>query len=127
MSIMDEACREAWAETEFVAIATQGEDGPHMVGNWGHYARKLGLRGDTVLLPAGGYRVTEENLKRDNRVTLLVASRKVQGTRSPGQGYELKGTAEIVKEGPLLDEVRQAFPWARGALVITVREARAQL
>jgi predicted pyridoxine 5'-phosphate oxidase superfamily flavin-nucleotide-binding protein len=127
MSVMNDNCRETWAETEFVAIATQGENGPHMVGNWGSYVSKLGLRGDTVLLPAGGYRETEANLKKDNRVSILIGSRKVQGSRGPGQGYELKGTAEIVKEGPLLDEVKGAFPWARGALVITVTEAKAQL
>ena len=127
MSNMDELCQEAWAATEFIAIVTQGDDGPHVVGNWGEYVRKLGLRGDTVILPAGRYHQTEANLKKDNRVTLLIASRQVQGSRGPGQGFELTGTAEIVTDGPLVDEVKESFPWARGALVIEVENATAQL
>ncbi len=127
MSNMDDTCREVWAATEFIAIVTQGDDGPHVAGNWGDYVRKLGLRDDTVLLPAGRYHQTEANLKKDNRVTLLIASRQVQGTNSPGQGYQLTGTAEIVTTGPLVDEVKESFSWARGALVIEIDNATAQL
>jgi predicted pyridoxine 5'-phosphate oxidase superfamily flavin-nucleotide-binding protein len=124
---MDKSCRDAWEATEFVAIVTQGEDGPHMVGNWGDYVRKLGIRGDTVLLPAGRYHQTEANLARDNRVTLLIASRDVPGPHGPGQGYAMTGTAEVVTEGPLVDEVKEQFAWARGALVIEIAKATAQL
>ncbi|MDP6174056.1 MAG: pyridoxamine 5'-phosphate oxidase family protein [Rhodospirillales bacterium] len=127
MSVMEANCLEVWAETEFVAIVTQGEDGPHMVGNWGDYARKLGLRGDTVILPAGRYHQTEANLVKDNRVTLLIASKKVQGSRNPGQGYALKCTAKVVTEGALVVEVKEQFAWARGALVIEIKEAIPQL
>jgi hypothetical protein len=57
----------------------------------------------------------------------MVASRKVQGTRSPGQGYVLSGTAEIVTSGEVVDTVKAKFPWARGAMVIRVEEVKAQL
>ena len=98
-----------------------------MVGNWGDYMRALGIGADTIVLPAGRYRQTEENLRKNDRVQLLVASRKVQGTRSPGQGYLIVGTAEIVSSGEIVDTVKAKFPWARGALVIHVEEVTAQL
>jgi hypothetical protein len=43
-----------------------------------------------------------------------VASKKVQGTKSPGQGCEIRGTGEIVISGKFVDAVRVKFPWARG-------------
>lgn len=120
-------CREVCEATEFVAIVTSGENGPHVVGNWGDYMRTLGVTEDTIILPAGHYRQTEQNIHKDNRVQLLVASKKVQGTRSVGQGYLITGTAEIISSGDVVDAVKAKFPWARGALVIHVEQVNAQL
>lgn len=120
-------CREVCDATEFVTIITAGEDGPHVVGNWGDYMRKLGIKEDTIIFPAGHYLQTEKNLRKDNRIQLLVASRKVQGTRTPGQGYLIVGTGEILTSGDLVDEVKAKFPWARGAMVIHVENVQAQL
>ena len=127
MARIEGTCRDVCEATEFVTIVTSGDDGPHVVGNWGDYMRALGIGADTIVLPAGRYRQTEQNLRKNNRVQLLVASRKVQGTRSPGQGYLIVGTAEIVSSGEIADAVKAKFSWARGALVIHVEEVTAQL
>lgn len=127
MTRIEGNCREVFEATEFVTIVTSGDDGPHVVGNWGDYLRALGIGADTLVLPAGRYRQTEQNLAKNNRVQLLVASRKVQGTRSPGQGYLIAGTAEIVSSGEIAEAVKAKFPWARGALVIHIEEVTAQL
>jgi predicted pyridoxine 5'-phosphate oxidase superfamily flavin-nucleotide-binding protein len=127
MAKIEGNCREVCEATEFVTIVTSGDDGPHVVGNWGDYMRALGIGADTLVFPAGRYHQTEQNLRKDNRVQLLVASRKVQGTRSLGQGYLIAGTAEIVGSGDIADAVKKKFPWARGALVIHVEAATAQL
>lgn len=127
MAKIEGACREVCEATEFVAIVTSGDDGPHVVGNWGHYMRTLGIGDDLIVLPAGRYRKTEENLRKNNRIQLMVASKAVQGTRSPGQGCLISGTAEIVTSGEAFDAVKAKFPWVRGALVIRVREATMQL
>lgn len=127
MAKIEGKCREVCEATEFVTIVTSGEDGPHVVGNWGDYMRALGVGADTIVLPAGRYRQTEQNLRKHNRVQLLVASRKVQGTHSPGQGYLIVGTADIVSSGEIADTVKAKFPWARGAMVIRVEEVTAQL
>jgi hypothetical protein len=127
MPEIDEVCREVWNATEFVAIVSNGPEGPHVVGTWGEYVRKLGLRDDIVVMPGGKYRRTEENLGRDERITLLIASRQVAGTNGPGQGCEISGRGEFVSEGPLVDEAKQHFPWARGVLVVHVEKVRTQL
>ena len=113
--------------TEFVAIVTGGDDGPHVVGTWGEYIRKLSPSAETIVVPAGGYHQTETNLAKDNRITLLIASRQVQGSSGPGQACEIDGTAELVTEGPIVDDVKTHFPWARGALVITIEGIVMQL
>ena len=66
-------------------------------------------------------------LRRSNRIQLMAASRKVQGTRSPGQGCVIAGSGEIVTEGEYVDLVREKFPWARGALVMRVASMSTQL
>jgi len=113
--------------SEFVAIVTSGDDGPHLVGTWGEYVRRLSPSTETIVVPAGGFRQTERNLARDNRIKLLIASRHVQGSSGPGQACEISGTAELLTSGPLVDEVRRNFPWARGALVVTIRKIVLQL
>lgn len=120
-------CREVCEATEFVAMVTAGDDGPHLVGNWGDYMRALGVEEDRIVLPAGRYHTTERNLGKNSRIQLMVASRSVQGTRSPGQGYVIEGAARIVSSGELFDKVKARYPWARGAMVIDVKEVRAQL
>jgi Pyridoxamine 5'-phosphate oxidase len=125
--ILEGNCLEVLEATEFVTIVTMGPDGPHVVATWGDYIRKLGVKDDRLSIPAGWYFDTEENLKRDSRIQLLVAARQVQGRMGPGQGYELSGTGTILTEGDEVDRVRGSFPWARGALVIDVEKAEAQL
>lgn len=127
MSVIDEVTRDLLGKTEFLTIVTEGTDGPHVVGNWGDYLRRLGLDGDRIVLPAGYYRKTEENLQHNARVQVLAASRAVQGSHGPGQGCLLHGTGAIVTEGELADRAKAAFPWARGALVIDVERVELQL
>ena len=127
MGIFDGTVSNVLEATEFVTIVTNGTQGAHVVGNWGDYLRAVGPEGDTIILPAGRYRETEENLRKDARVWLMAASRRVQGARGPGQGCVLSGRGEIVASGPLFEKVKAKFPWARGALLLHVQEAQTQL
>ena len=106
MARIEGVCREVCDATEYVAIVTNGADGPHLAGHWGNYMRILRAIG---------------------RVQLMVAARKVQGTRSPGQGCVIDGTGEVVAAGEYVDLVREKFPWARGALVVRVAAVATQL
>lgn len=127
MTALDSTTRELLEKGEFVAIVTQGPDGPHLVGNWCDYARRIGIDETRIVLPAGRYARTEENLKRDSRIQLMVASRAVRGTRTPGQGGVVHGKGSIQTEGEFAARAKVVFPWARGALVIEVERCEMQL
>ena len=124
-----ESGQEILKKAEWAAIATSGKDGPHLVGTWGDALRAFPLQGeDILLLPAGHYHRTEENLKQDPRVQILLCTREVKNSHGvPGQGLCLSGTAELRDSGPYFDRVRARFPWARAALVVTLRDSETQL
>src|SRR5450830_1484739 len=109
-------------KTEWVAIVTQGEDGPHIVATWGDYVRLLLTENDEIIIPVGTYNKTEENLKKNKNIQLLIASKQAKGSNSPGQGCRLRGEGEIQKEGEIVQKVKEKFSWARGALIIRVKE-----
>ncbi len=100
-----------------VAIATQGEDGPHLVNTWNSYLKVLD--GNRIVAPVGGMRKTEANVARDERVLLTLGSRKVAGRNGPGTGFLIRGTAAFRTDGPDFESIAR-FKWARAALVITV-------
>lgn len=127
MAQIDAVCRSVIEKTEWIAIATAGPDGPHVVGTWGDYVRALGIQGDRLLVPVGHMYKTEANLKRDNRVELLCGTRQVQGAHGPGKGCALAGKGQFEMAGPRFDEVKAKFQWARAVLVINVEDAKAQL
>lgn len=126
MARIEGVCREVCDATEYVTIVTQGPDGPHLAGHWGNYMRIVDP-GEMVVFPIGRFQRTEQNLRANARIQLMVASRKVQGTRSPGQGCVIDGTGEIVTAGEYVELVREKFPWARGALVMRVGAVSTQL
>ena len=127
MHAIDAVTRDLLEKTEFLAIVTQGPDGPHVAGNWGDYLRRLGIDGDRIVLPAGHYHETENNLRSNNRIQVLVASRGVKGSHGPGQGCLLSGTGSVQTEGDAAQHAKANFPWARGALVIDVESVKLQL
>ncbi|MCA9405006.1 MAG: pyridoxamine 5'-phosphate oxidase family protein [Candidatus Omnitrophica bacterium] len=124
---LDEKCKEVIEKTEWIAITTSSEEGPHTVAAWGYRLRKFGiLDGGIILLPAGKYFRTEDNLKINPKIQILIASSEVQregGTK--GQGYRISGSGEIQLEGKMVSLVKKEFPWARGALVIKLEKSEA--
>ena len=124
MAKIEGKCKEVMDKTEWLAIVTSGDDSPHSVATWGDYVRSIGLKDDTIIIPAGGYNKTEENLKKNNRVQVLIASTKVPGDRSIGRGFILYGIGEVQTSGELFDLAKAKFSWARGALVIRVEDVK---
>ncbi len=128
MAKIEGKCREVLDNTDWVAIATTGSDGPHLAATWGSYIRALGIRDDGIILvPAGGYHKTERNLEKDNRIELLCGTRQVEGIHGPGKGCKIRGTARLQTAGELAETAKKKFPWARGVLVIKVDETLEQL
>jgi hypothetical protein len=109
-----------------IAIATQGEDGPHLSNTWNSYVQVSGE--DTLIVPAGGLRRTEANIAKDDRIKMSIASRQVKGKNGgQGTGFVLTGTAKFHFEGPSFEKVKERYSWARAAVVVKVETAEQTL
>ena len=100
-----------------VAIATLGQEGPHMVNTWNGYLR-ISDEG-RVLIPAGYMHRTEANVAFNPEVLITLGSSKVQGLHGPGAGFLIKGKAEFVTAGPDFDQMKSKFQWLRATLAVT--------
>ena len=127
MSVIDEKCREVLEKTEWNAIVTWDNQEPHLVGAWGGDLRAIGIEADTLILPAGRYFKTEENLKKNPRIQLMIVSKDIQGARHQGQGYRIFGNGMIQTAGEKAEKAKAKFPSSRGALVINVAHVEALL
>ena len=101
-----------------VAIATLGQDGPHMVNTWNSYMK---ITDDgRMLIPAGYMQRTEANIAFNSNVLITLGSSKVAGKLGPGTGFLIKGRAAFVTSGPDFDAMKGKFAWARAAVAVTV-------
>ena len=116
--MIPEKMSEVLKHVGIVAIATQGEGGPHLVNTWNSYLQIS--EAGRILIPAGYFHVTEANLAKDNRVLITLGSHEVTGTMGPGAGFLIKGTASFESSGPDFDAVKARFAWARAVLAVTV-------
>jgi len=104
-----------------VAIATLGEDGPHMVNTWNSYLRVT--EDGRLLIPAGYMHRTEANIAYNPEVLLTLGSSKVKGLYGPGAGFLIKGKAQFVTSGHEFDLLKATFEWLRATVVITIESA----
>jgi predicted pyridoxine 5'-phosphate oxidase superfamily flavin-nucleotide-binding protein len=104
-----------------VAIATLGQDGPHMVNTWNSYI-KISADG-RLLIPAGYMHRTEANIAFNNNVLITLGSSKVTGNHGPGAGFLIKGTAAFITSGPDFDFLKAKFEWLRATLAVTIESA----
>ena len=100
-----------------VAIATLGQDGPHMVNTWNSYVRIS--EDGRLLIPAGYMHKTEANIAHNPQVLITTASSKVQGLYGPGAGFLIKGAATFITSGPDFDILKSKFDWLRATLAVT--------
>jgi len=101
-----------------VAIATLGEEGPHMVNTWNSYVRIS--EDGRLLIPAGYMHRTEANIAFNNNVLITLGSSKVAGNLGPGTGFLIKGTAHFITTGPDFDVIKAKFAWARATVAVTI-------
>lgn len=100
-----------------VAIVTHGKKGIHVVNTWNTYLRVS--EDGRLLAPVGGMKTAEEAINDNDKVVITLGSREVQGFRSKGTGFLIKGSAVFVYDGQEFDKLKLDFPWARAVLVIT--------
>jgi len=99
MVMIEGVAKKVLEKSEWVAVATAGSNGPHVVATWSEYIIALGIREGRLLIPVGKMETTEANLKSDNRIELLCATRQVKGSHGPGKGVSIQGTANLDTEG----------------------------
>lgn len=100
-----------------VAIATLGQDGPHMVNTWNSYIRVT--EDGRLLIPAGYMQLTEANVAFNEQVLVTLGSSKVAGRHGAGTGFLIKGRAAFLTSGPDFEVLKARFAWARATLAIT--------
>lgn len=115
--MIPEKLREVLSHEGVVAIATLGQDGPHLVNTWNSYVQIT--EAGRVLIPMGYMRRTEANIASNNQVLITMGSREVAGNMGPGTGFLIKGVASIETSGPDFDLVKAKFPWARAVMAVT--------
>ena len=113
--------REVLKKDGVVAIATLGQDGPHLVNTWNSYVRITD--DERLLIPAGYMNRTEANITTNNNVLITVGSSKVAGKNGPGTGFLIKGTAAFITSGPDFEATKARFSWARAVLAVTITSA----
>jgi hypothetical protein len=122
MNKLEQLPENVFNKVEVVAITTAGAEGPHVAATWADFVIVKQADGkDLILIPAGGYRVTEENLMNDPRIQLLIGSKQLPGKGGSGSCYRLSGLSAIETTGANFEAVHTRFSWARAALVIEVQ------
>jgi len=116
--MIPDTLREVMKQDGIVAIATLGEDGPHLVNTWNSYIN-ISPEGN-LLIPAGYMNRTEANIAANNNVLITIGSSKVKGLHGPGAGFLIKGTGAFVTSGPDYDLLKSKFEWLRASLTITI-------
>lgn len=101
-----------------VAIATLGQDGPHMVNTWNSYI-KISPDG-RLFIPAGYMHQTEANIAFNSNVLITLGSSKVTGNHGPGAGFLIKGKAAFITSGTDFDFMKSKFEWLRATLAVTI-------
>jgi hypothetical protein len=100
-----------------VAIATLGNEGPHMVNTWNSY---ISISADgRLLIPVGYMHRTEANINFNPEVLITLGSSKVKGLHGPGAGFLIKGKAVLITSGFDFDLLKSKFDWLRATLAVT--------
>lgn len=115
--MIPEKVKEILKNDGIVAIATLGQDGPHLVNTWNSYVR-ISADG-RLLIPAGYMHRTEANIAFNPEVLITLGSSKVQGLRGAGTGFLIKGKAAFITSGPDFDLLKSSFKWLRATLAVT--------
>ncbi|MCJ8342877.1 MAG: pyridoxamine 5'-phosphate oxidase family protein [Cetobacterium sp.] len=104
---------------EAVTMVTMGQKEPHITNTWKSY---ITVEDNKFIIPVGGMKTTEENLKKDSNIQISIASPEVQGFNFMGTGVLIRGIGEIKREGNEFDFIKSKFEWANGALIISIKE-----
>jgi len=101
-------------------IVTNGVHGAHVTATWNSYIAQD--ESGNFLIPAGGFKHTESNIKAGSKMIMLIGSKKVKGKQSMGAGLRLTGSATFLSEGTAFEKTGRRFFWARAVLFFKIEQ-----
>jgi hypothetical protein len=108
-----------------VSIVSWGVE-THVANTWNSYL--VVTEDERILIPAYGFRKTEQNVNVNNKVKLTLGSKDVLGYKDyQGTGFLVNGTARYVSAGDEYDFMKQKFSFLTRVLEITVETAKQML
>jgi hypothetical protein len=108
-----------------VSIVSWGVE-THVANTWNSYL--VVTEDERILIPAYGFRKTEQNVNVNSIVKLTLGSKDVLGYKDyPGTGFLIDGTARYVSAGEEYDFMKQKFSFLTRVLEITVDTAKQML
>jgi hypothetical protein len=125
MSKLNEKFLEVLKHEGVVSIMSWGVE-PHLVNTWNSYL--VVTEDERILIPAYGFRKTEENVNVNNKVKISLGSKNVLGYKDyPGTGFIVDGTARYFESGEEYDMMKAKFSFLTRVLEITVDNAKQML
>ena len=108
-----------------VSIVSWGVE-THVVNTWNSY---LVITDDErILIPAYGFRKTEENVNVNDNIKITLGSKDVLGFKDyQGTGFVINGTAKYFSDGAEYDMMKEKFSFLTRVLEITVDSAKQML
>ena len=98
----------------------------HVVNTWNSYL--VVTADERILIPAYGFRKTEENVNVNNNIKLSLGSKEVLGYKDyQGTGFVVNGTAKYINSGDEYDFMKEKFSFLTRVLEITVDSAKQML
>ncbi|MBK8807859.1 MAG: FMN-binding protein [Bacteroidales bacterium] len=108
-----------------VSITSWGVE-THVVNTWNSFL--VVTDDERILIPAYGFKKTEENVNVNSNVILTLGTREVLGYKDyPGTGFVVKGTAKYISSGTEYDFMKEKFSFLTRVLEITVNSAKQML
>jgi Pyridoxamine 5''-phosphate oxidase. len=99
-------------------IMTWGGDEPHLAATWNSYIHRT--EDGKFLIPVLGMKTTQDNIKANSRVKMIIGSKEVMGKFGPGAGFLVEGTARVIREGTEFDMMHARFDWANCVIEVSV-------
>ena len=120
--MFNEKFNQVLAKEGVVSITSWADNQAHVVNTWNSYL--VVAEGNRLLVPAYGMRQTEKNTIKNPQVLLTLGSKEVEGHRSPGAGFLVKGSANYLSEGAEYDMMKAKFSFLTRVLAITVESIK---
>ena len=125
MSKLSEKFFEVTAHEGVVSIMSWGVE-PHLVNTWNSYL--VVTDDERILIPAYGFRKTQENIEVNDKVKISLGSKDVLGYKDyPGTGFVIDGSARYLESGIEYDMMKSKFSFLTRVLEITVDSAKQML